>query len=150
MRSQPGQGSTFSVTIDPGPLDGIRLVSEGLAAALPAPPCAAPAAAAQVVLHGRILLAEDSLDSQRLLALLLRRAGAEVTVVENGQLAVAAAWAAHEVGQPFDVILMDMSMPVLDGFEATRQLRQRLHGETARILVNSATRNFKDRCHALG
>ncbi|MCY2993574.1 MAG: response regulator [Planctomycetota bacterium] len=150
VRSEPGQGSTFSVTIDPGPLDGIPLLSEGVAAAVPPPPRGAPAAAGQVMLRGRILLAEDSLDNQRLLALLLRRAGAEVTVVENGQLAVAAAWAAHEVGQPFDVILMDMSMPVLDGFQATRQLRQR--GYTAPIVALTAFAMAEDcqRCLMAG
>ncbi|MCY2992051.1 MAG: PAS domain S-box protein [Planctomycetota bacterium] len=150
VRSHPGQGSTFSVTIDPGPLAGIRLLSEGGEAALQPPARTAAAAASQVVLHGRILLAEDSLDSQRLLALLLKRAGAEVTVVDNGQLAVAAAWAAHEAGRPFDVILMDMSMPVLDGFKATRQLRQQ--GYTAPIVALTAyamTEDFQ-RCLAAG
>ena len=150
VRSQLGQGSTFSVTIDPGPLAGIRLLSEGVEAPLPPAPCGPPAAAGQVVLHGRILLADDSLDNQRLLALLLRRAGAEVTLVENGQLAQAAAWAAHEAGQPFDVILMDMSMPVLDGFEATRQLRQR--GYTAPIVALTAYVMTEDcqKCLAAG
>ena len=114
------------------------------------PTSAAPAVAGQSLLQGRILLAEDNWDNQQLLALLLRRAGAQVTAVENGQLAVAAAWAAHEAGQPFDVILMDIQMPVLDGFEATRQLRQQ--GYTAPIVALTAHAMAEDcqKCLAAG
>ena len=150
VSSQPSQGSTFTLTIDPGPLDGIPMLPEGVSAVLPPPPCAVPTAAGPSTLHGRILLAEDSEDNQRLLALLLRRAGADVTAVENGQQAVAAAWTAHQAGQPFDVILMNMSMPVQNGFEATRQLRQR--GYTAPIVALTAYAMAEDcqKCLAAG
>jgi Amt family ammonium transporter len=124
VRSEPGKGSTFSVTIDPGPLDGVYMIEDAQEAATEPPSTAQPADADKIAMHGRILLAEDGLDNQRLIALLLRNAGAHVRTVEDGQLAVEAALTAREAGEPFDVILMDMQMPVLDGYEATRQLRK--------------------------
>jgi CheY-like chemotaxis protein len=71
----------------------------------------------------RILLVEDGLDNQRLIAHVLRKAGAEVSVAENGQVAVDLALAATQAGNSFDIILMDIQMPVTDGYEATKRLR---------------------------
>ncbi len=136
VRSEPGKGSTFSVTIDPGPLDGMYMIQNAQEAPLDHPLSATAATLEKIPLHGRILVAEDRLDNQRFIALLLRNAGAEVRAVENGQLAVEAALAAREAGEPFDMILMDMQMPVMDGYEATRQLR--LRGYTAPIVALTA------------
>ncbi len=72
----------------------------------------------------RILVAEDGLDNQRLIKYILEKAGADVTLVENGQLAYDAAMSSQQEGQPFDVVLMDMQMPVLDGYGAAAQLRR--------------------------
>jgi CheY-like chemotaxis protein len=76
-------------------------------------------------LPGRILLVEDGPDNQRLITFLLRKAGMEVSVAENGQVAIQAVEQAIARGTTPDLILMDMQMPVLDGYEATRQLRTR-------------------------
>jgi two-component system sensor histidine kinase/response regulator len=143
VRSTPGKGSTFSLTIDPGPLDGIPLILEAATTARPVSPDAAPDASGAIELHARVLLAEDGPDSQRLISFLLKKAGAEVTVVEDGQLAMEAALAQSEAGCPFDVILMDMQMPVMDGYEATRALRGR--GYAGPIIALTAHAMVEDR-----
>ena len=143
VRSTPGKGSTFSVTIDPGPLEGISLVHEAEATAGPSVPALTPAAAGAITLHVRVLLAEDGPDNQRFISFLLKKAGAEVTAVENGQLALEAALAQSEAGNPFHVILMDMQMPVMDGYEATRALRGR--GYAGPIIALTAYAMVADR-----
>lgn len=80
----------------------------------------------------RILLADDSPDTRRLISLLLRQAGAEVAEVTNGREATAMAltswqhsWIdASQSKRPFDLILLDLHMPLCDGLTATRELRE--------------------------
>lgn len=74
-------------------------------------------------LQGRILLVEDGKDNQRLISTLLRKAGAEVAVAENGVIAIEKIEESERTNQTFDLVFMDMQMPVCDGYEATRRLR---------------------------
>jgi signal transduction histidine kinase/DNA-binding NarL/FixJ family response regulator len=83
------------------------------------------------VLSGRVLLAEDGVDNQRLLAAYLRQAGLEVDIVGNGQLAVDAV-----LSKPYALVLMDIQMPLMDGVTATRLLRER--GFTGAIVALTA------------
>ena len=124
--SELNLGSTFRVNVNTGPIDNVRLLNaEDVQAQRDLDPVA-EAGARQVHLRmsGRVLLAEDGPDNQRLLTHLLSKAGAEVTVVENGQLALEAVLASSSNGNPFDLVLMDMQMPVLDGYAASRKLRE--------------------------
>ena len=140
VRSSLGQGSTFRVAIDPGPLDGIRLIHPH--ERQPENPTRAPASV-KAELHSRVLLVEDGLDNQRLIRLLLTKAGAHVEAVANGQLAVERFDQSLHTGETFDVILMDMQMPVMDGYSATRELRVR--GYTGPILALTAHAMSDDR-----
>ncbi|HWB09358.1 MAG TPA: response regulator [Pirellulales bacterium] len=130
VQSVPGQGSTFSLILatrhpsptgQPGQADenGADLQPAGYDNQKTDDTAVHPAS---LRLSGKFLLAEDGLDNQRLLSLILRGAGAELTIVDNGKSAVEEAMKPAEI--PYDLVLMDMHMPQLDGYEATAQLRR--------------------------
>lgn len=114
---------------------------------VPSTPTEAPPTAEQAPLVGRVLVAEDNADVRRLIVTLLRESGHEVTAVEHGSLAVAEAWRAVQEQRPFDLILMDIQMPVLDGVVATRQLRS--EGYRGVIVALSAQALESDRQRGL-
>ena len=94
----------------------------------------------------RILLAEDGLADQQIIAFVLREAGAEVSVAENGQVAVDLVLAAKQAGSAFDIILMDIQMPVMDGHEATRQLRKTGYANPIIALTANTTTGNRQKC----
>ncbi len=155
VQSEPGRGSRFSVTVETGSLAGIALIEhpvEELATSTSSeggPRAFEPPAR----LDCRVLLVEDGYDNRRLVAFLLRKAGAEVTVAENGLAAMEMILPPnpHENlsagAQPFDVILMDMQMPVMDGYAATGQLRAK--GCTTPIIALTAHAMSDDRRRCL-
>jgi len=73
----------------------------------------------------------------------LQKAGASITIRENGKLALDAALAARDQGRPFDVILMDIQMPTMSGDEAMKRLRE--HGYTDPIIAFTANSMDDDR-----
>ncbi len=150
VESTPGQGSIFTATVATGPLEGVRFVEGPPSLLAVQPPDPAPRAAASTQLCGRVLLAEDGPDNQKLISHLLRKAGADVTIVENGQFATERALAARDAGQPFDLIFMDMQMPVLDGYTATRRLRERGYAGPIVALTAHAMSSDRDKCLAAG
>jgi CheY-like chemotaxis protein len=81
---------------------------------------------------------------------LLRKHGLDVTVVGNGQLAVDAALAAAREGRRFDLILMDMQMPVLDGYQAVSRLRREGYTGPIVALTAHAMETERERCLAAG
>lgn len=135
LDSQPGVGSRFRVSVDGGPV-GRRDPSEPPSRAAGLPAAAGSTRALADLASVRVLLAEDGADNRRLIEAILRKAGAEVTSVGNGQLAVEYALDAVRCANPFHVILMDMQMPVLDGYQAAAFLRKQ--GYTGAIIALTA------------
>ncbi len=147
VTSRLGQGSTFRLTVGTGSLDGVAMVQYP-AEALSIDALVEPLEmTSHIKLQGRILLVEDGPDNQRLVAFMLRKAGAQVEIAQNGQVALERVLAAQKAGQPFDLILMDIQMPVMDGYEATRRLREA--GYSAPIVALTAHALAGDRANCL-
>jgi CheY-like chemotaxis protein len=96
-------------------------------------------------LSGEILLAEDNLMNQQLLQRMLAKTGARVTIADNGEIAVQLV-----LSKKFDLILMDMQMPVMSGLDAVRQLRG--HNWQVPIVMLTANATLEDRtqCNEAG
>lgn len=118
VRSVPGEGSTFTIRIDPGPLDGVRLIESAGREINMARSNARSKGEVGQLPECQILVVDDGATNRKLIRLLLTRAGATVFLAENGQIGCELA-----MKHRFDAILMDMQMPVLDGYRATAKLR---------------------------
>ena len=119
VHSELGKGSVFAVTLDPGPLTGVRLLSPEEAAARTTEGTTEQGAAWEFP-PARVLVVDDGEANRELVRLVLEEVGLRVSDAENGRVGADMA-----LQESYDVILMDMQMPVMDGFAATRLLRQR-------------------------
>ncbi len=159
VKSDQGRGSSFTLVIGVGPVEGMEMVTpesapEPITSEKPAPARAFLEATALAGVH--VLLAEDGPDNQRLIAFHLRKAGAEVDVAENGEIAVRSLTADRTVTGPlhasphYDLVLMDMQMPVMDGYTATRTLRERGWARPIIALTARAMDGDSDECIKAG
>jgi two-component system sensor histidine kinase/response regulator len=151
VESVPGQGSTFWVTAWLDEVDGIAAAEPSAPQQmLPPAPASGPAspAGAEASLRRhhagqRVLLAEDDPVNQQVASELLGRAGLAVDTAADGRRAVEMACSG-----PYDLVLMDVQMPVMDGLAATRVIRQRI-GQALPIVAMTANAFGEDRAACL-
>jgi CheY-like chemotaxis protein/HPt (histidine-containing phosphotransfer) domain-containing protein len=143
VESCVGQGSVFTATVQTGDLTGVAMSAR--------PPVAATGDVHRPTSHGaaldglKILLVDDGETNRKLIGLFLTRSGATVEMSENGALAL------HAADQTrFDIVLMDMQMPVMDGYTATLRLRDKGFAGPIIALTAHAMKGDREKCEAAG
>ncbi len=140
-KSTPEKGSTFTITIDPGPLSesSYGVVGEESKIQIASP---TDSRDSEFKLDGiRVLVAEDTVDNQILVGLLLRMAGAHVDIAENGEIALQ-----KMLNGKYDIILMDIQMPIKDGYETTAELRKNGYKIPIIALTSHALKEERQLC----
>ena len=147
VESEPGLGSTFVLRVDCGDLTDVDLIHATVTVKRSEPPARR--------LRGdelscRVLVVDDRREIRFLARRLIESAGGNVVEAENGSEAVKLLGEDDAIGHSIDVCLMDMQMPVMDGYEATRRIRRR--GLTLPIIALTANSMVDDRkrCLAAG
>ena len=136
--STPGQGSCFTITFSPGDVTEVPFIEslDGVEHEKKKSPIDIPS------LSGiKVLLVEDSEDNQRLITKFLNAAGAEVEIADHGGEGVTMA-----MEKPYDVVLMDIQMPILDGYEATEKLRSLGMNKPIVALTAYALKEEREKC----
>ncbi|MBI5653997.1 MAG: response regulator [Chloroflexi bacterium] len=141
VASQPGEGSVFHFTVK------MQMPAQ-------VAPVIAPVAGKTWPRALRILVAEDSPTNQLIAKSSLSKAGHAITLAANGVQAVKQFQAAHENAQPFDLVLMDVAMPEMDGLDATRAIREKeksLGGHLPIVAMTAfATKEYQSKCIEAG
>jgi PAS domain S-box-containing protein len=142
--SEVGKGSVFHASFDPGALDGVNFLQPADALAA----CEDAADSGHVAWNfnaGRVLVVDDGDENRELVTLVLEEAGLQVEGAENGKVGL-------DKGREgnYDVILMDIQMPVMDGYAATTALRQAGVDTPIFALTANAMKGFEEKCLAVG
>lgn len=162
IESTPATGSTFALVLPFARINPAKPSHHEQSSAAPSPPATAPHDSATTP-HAsaepqppckqqppRVLLVEDGPDNQRLIRFILQKAGMQVEVAENGLEAIQAIEHSQSLDTPFHIVLMDMQMPVMDGYTATQTLRARGSALPIIALTAHAMAGEKEKCLAAG
>ncbi len=143
LESRLGKGSTFYVRLPVASFDSIELVNPSLTLRELEPEVEL---AQTPTLACRVLIVDDRRDVRHISQHFLQKAGAKVVTADDGQKGINAAQAAVDTGQAFDLILMDMQMPKIDGLQATAILRSVGIDWPIIALTADAMKGDRDRC----
>ena len=143
VKSELNKGSQFKITINTGSLKNIEFLTEDSIIPVRKPESDKRLPTNTVI--GKVLLAEDSEDNQRLFSLYLSSMGAEVTLAENGKVAIEKAQ-----NDDYDLILMDIQMPIMSGLEAVEYLRAQGYQKPIVALTANAMTEDRRKCFAAG
>lgn len=150
VSSEHGRGSNFAVHVTVGSIAGVEHFEPSQAQQFSHDETAKREELAANLGDIKVLLVDDAPDNRLLVTRLLQKSGATVQTAEDGRQGVDVALAAAETGHAFDVILMDMQMPVLDGIGATCELRARNYqGPIIALTANALTSDI-ERCLSAG
>ena len=137
VQTDAGIGTRFRATVGTGPMDGVEFVDDPMSISTAVASAESQRACTpNERLECSILLVEDGPDNQRLIGFVLEKVGAQVHIAANGRIGVDEVMEAIAESRPFDIILMDMQMPVMSGYEATELLRAK--GVTTPIIALTA------------
>lgn len=140
VESEPGKGSTFKVTLPTGDLKGVPFLQPD-DVATPQQEFNETEESSWQFPEGRVLVVDDGAETRELLKVLLEEAGLTVDLAENGLSGVEMAGASQ-----YDLILMDVHMPVMDGFTAVQTLRQQGLETPIIALTANAMKGFEQEC----
>ncbi len=138
VESRVNRGSKFTLSVRADPVTASQARSDDRQRPVPKR------------LQGRVLLVEDGPDNRRLIGLLLKRVGLAMDVAEHGAEALEIVESSVADGNPYDLILMDMQMPVMDGYAATKELRARGHLLPIIAVTANALSTDRAKCVAAG
>ena len=158
VSSTLGRGSTFTLSLATGPVAGVAMIQPGKSSHILRGdvPRATAVPAVPLLTSLRILMVEDGPDNRRLISFHLRKAGAVVSTAENGRKAITGLTVDSTVDglllnpPPVDLILMDMQMPEMDGYTATRLLRAKGCKLPIVALTANAMGGDAEKCLAAG
>ncbi|MGN6545792.1 MAG: response regulator [Aureliella sp.] len=150
VESELGKGSTFSLTIRANDASSIGLTSPAEYDRRNLEPALCPSKHDFDWQSRRILVAEDTRANQFLIRRMLEPTGASMDFVEDGERAFKQVLTANRDGQPYDLVLMDMQMPIQSGYEATRRLREVGIEVPIVALTAAAMEGDRERCISAG
>ncbi len=150
VHTREGGGSCFRATVATGPLGEVTILRDPKTVTSEVAEENRENETRSQLPECNILLAEDNPVNQRVVMSMLKKAGATVTVVNDGQLALDAILKAEQTDSTFDVVLMDMQMPVMDGYMAVRLLRERQYTGQVIALTAHAMDGDREKCMEAG